>query len=125
MDAQALQSEFGSEAVLDRLWLAHLDCYGTMIGAGITRKGTEAESLQGAWSLAQALASWLLRNAAGRPSNERYSVVVGWSRATRPAQGQIFKLGGLVEDLRRIVASPTYEEFSSSCLQPNWQRDVF
>ena len=77
MDDQALESEFGNEIVLFRLWPAHLDRHGTQIAATINRKETEAESLQSAWSLVQPLASWLLRNADKLPANERYEVIVG------------------------------------------------
>jgi hypothetical protein len=124
MDAHSLKAEFGSEALIHRLWLSHLECHGTQVTATITPRGTEAESLLEAWQVVQSLASWLLRDAATLPENERYEIVVGWSSSVGTPQGQIFKTGGLVGDLQRIVSSPTYNDFAPSALRSNWQKQA-
>ncbi len=128
MNEIALKSEFGSEAVLNRLWLSHLECYGTAVAATMVAKETPTETISFAWTLVQQLASWLLQEAVSLPENERYLVIVGWSSSVRPGRGQIFKTGGNRDDLQRIIEAPTSESFTSPEHNPlvnNWQKDMF
>jgi hypothetical protein len=128
MEESLLKSAFGNEAVLHRLWLAHLNCHGTQAAATITPRENEPQTLRDAWKLVQELASWLLQEGTSLPESERYEIIVGWSRSVRPQQGQIFKTGGTRGDLQRIVGSPTAESFVSpehNPLRSNWQNNVF
>ena len=127
MDEQTLQSEFGNEAILNRLWLAHLGCHGTQVAATIVPGNTEAGTLQNAWDVVRRLAEWTIRNGVNLPADERFELIVGWSRSVRPMQGQIFKTGGVRCDLQCIASSPTYDEFVSAehnPLRTNWRKDV-
>ena len=128
MDELALQSEFGFESGLSRVRLQHLDCYGTQVATTITPCKTEVETLQCAWNVVRSLAAWVLRNSDTLPINERFELIVGWSRTVRQAQGQIFKTGGLASDLKRIVSLPEEEamvSFEKCGLRTHWQKDVF
>ena len=128
MNPQELKAEFGDEAELNRLWLSHLECYGTTISATLMPELTETETLKKAWHLVQSLAVWLIERHAILPANERFSVIVGWSRHARLAQGQIFKTGGTASDLQLIAKSSGHEDPSLSAypsLRQKWQKDVF
>ena len=128
MNEQDLKAEFGDEAVIHRLWLSHLNCHGTVVSATIEPHLNEAETLQKSWCLVQALARWLFTRTATVPTNERFEIIVGWSRCVRAQQGQIFKLGGATSDLQRILEFSTYASFAESGVTPlrsNWQKNVF
>lgn len=125
----ALETEFGGEATEHRLWLEHLDCYGTQIGVTIEPQKSEDQTLQFAWQLVQRLAQWLIGQSALLPANERYQIIVGWSPKVRAKQGQIFKTGGSVAELHQIIEAPTSQVFDQRAgyvsLRPKWQKDVF
>lgn len=128
MDTKELKSKFGNESELTRLWLPHLECYGTQISATVTPDASEERTLQNSWDLVKDLAAWLLDKGTLRPDTERYEIIVGWSSSIRSRQGQIFKTGGSAVELLKIVAAPDYEYVITpdhSPLRHNWEKDVF
>jgi hypothetical protein len=128
MDTDELKSIFGVEAELNRLWLPHLNCHGTQASATLTPGESEMQTLQNAWAIVRNIAAFLLERRESLPESERYEIIVGWGRAVRPGQGQIYKTGGGAVELLKIVKAATHEDVTSldhSPLRLKWQKDVF
>lgn len=128
-EADVFFQEFGVEAVRHRLFLSHLHVWGTQVGACIRPERDPAATLDKAWRTVQALARYLLSEVAILPADERYEIIVGWSRSVRPLQGQIFKLGGDAARLKLICSCQSYLDYEANsgqaALRLNWQKDVF
>jgi hypothetical protein len=120
---------FGNEGHLSRSLISHLNVHGTTVAAVIAPERTPEETLAHTWRLLQSLAEWVIQRAANLPPTERYMLIVGWSKSVREMQGQIFKAGGTIENVREVVASPDWEAWERAsgyrALLPNWQKDVF
>lgn len=103
--------------------------HGTSVAAMIVPARTPEETLAHAWLLLQSLAGWVIEHGASLPTTERYLLIVGWNKSVREMQGQLFKAGGTIENVRQIVASPDWEAWERTsgyrALLSNWQKDVF
>ena len=128
-DVEAFQVAFGPEAGIKRLYLSHLNCFGTQVAAVILPASTKDESLKLAWEVIRKQARWLILVAPSLPETERYVLIAGWSRQVRKLQGQIFKTGGSIEEVRLIADSPDWMQFEERSRQrallQGWEKDVF
>jgi hypothetical protein len=61
--------------------------------------------------------------------DERVGVIVGWSTLVRPLQGHIFKIGGTLDELRKLAACEDWKTARTLSGQqlpmPGWEKDVF
>jgi len=125
--------KYGADFIFDRLSIPQAD--GSRLSAHqacvcIAPKDDEASTLEYAWQIVRELAGWLTEAFAGLPEGERFQVIVGWSRAVRENQGQIFKIWGFRHRMIEIAATPTCEKFArksgdARVPMPGWQKDVF
>ena len=90
---------------------------------------TEEDSLCAAWNLVREIAEWLSVEA---PSSkiENFRIIVGWSKAVRELQGQIFKIWQPNSHLDLILDCVSHEDYAKrsgdNCVpMPGWQKDVF
>jgi hypothetical protein len=128
LDKADFAARFGVDAHLQRMAIPRQRASATTLAAFVMPKEGPEATLALAWDLARSLARWLLDRIGELPANEVYAIVVGWSKATREHQGQIFKLIASTEDVRQIVACSKWVDWEQSghrALLPNWQRDVF
>jgi len=98
------------------------------VGACITPKQTEEETLNDAWDLVRELARWV--DSQNPRVSDNFRIIVGWSKKVRAQQGQIFKIWESNDELPFICASETYREYSQNrgkghILLKGWQKDVF
>jgi hypothetical protein len=128
-DISDFAARFGDEGHLSRAPIPHLGIHGTTLAAMITPERTPEATLAQAWCLLQSLAEWVVQRAANPPPSDRYMLIVGWSKSVREKQGQVFKAGGTIENIRQIVASPDWDSWQRvsghRALLPPWQKDVF
>lgn len=124
-----LQPEFGAETIIEGLELEHLRCYGTTIAATVVPESSEKTTLDSAWAVIRRLAAWTLRHSDSFPPNERFQLIVGWSKNVRAPQGQIYKTGGTVNGLEVLLLAHSPESFDIQTgrrsLVTGWQKDVF
>ena len=124
-DTEAFKSEFGTESVIERLEIPHLERRGTRVVAVITPAKTKEATLVSAWRLVRALADYLLRHSAALPETERYEIIVAWSQSVRRLQGHIFKVAGTLNDIQGIAESADWQTAYPHALRLGWEKDVF
>jgi hypothetical protein len=128
-DIKEFKAEFGLESVIQRMQVPRRTTWTTQVAATVLSASSKEETLNRAWSLARGLSDWILARSNLLTPDERVGVIVGWSTLVRPLQGQIFKVGGTVDDLRKLAACEdwkTARELPGQQIPiPRWEKDVF
>jgi hypothetical protein len=74
------------------------------------------------WIYVREMAEWILKRREQFQSGDRFQLVVGWPEDVRTTNRQIVKLGGAFDELTRIVAANTFEDYQSVSQRPVFRR---
>jgi hypothetical protein len=128
-EQEEFRKEFGRESSIQRIRIRGRGTWGISIAATVLSESTREETLNCAWYLALELSKWILARSHLLTPEERVIVIVGWSALVRPKQGQIFKIGGTVDDLRKLAACEQWKSARKLSGQQipllGWEKDVF
>jgi hypothetical protein len=128
-DVEGFVAEFGRESVIHRMQIPRRETWATQVATTVLSASTKEETLNRAWSWARALSDWILARVHLLTPDERVIVIVGWSTLVRPRQGQIFKIGGTLDLLRKLAACEDWKAARKLPQQQipvsNWEKDVF
>jgi len=125
--------KYGDEFCYDRLVIRQADgrtiiCHQACVC--IKPSQDKEATLAFAWQVARDLAHWLITTYDAVPDDERFQIIVAWSKSVRKHQGHIFKIWGFKESMRIIASCESYREYASSTgnwqvPMLNWEKDVF
>lgn len=127
------QEKYGDEFSYDRLAIRQADGRTIICHQGcVCIKASEDKeaTLTFGWQVVRELAHWLITTYDVVPEDERFQIIVAWSKSVRKLQGHIFKIWGFKEGMRTIASCESYREYAS--LTGNWhvpmlkgEKDVF
>jgi hypothetical protein len=123
-DIENFKVEFGSEGILRRLEIRRRGCHAIQAATVIMPNATKDATLMRAWRLVRSIAHWIIACGTELPVNERYEIIIGWSKSVRKLQGQIFKVSGDRAAVQAIADSESWIQCGCVPLL-RWEKDVF
>jgi len=128
-EQEEFRKEFGRESSIQRMQIPRHGTWGISIAATVLSESTREKTLNCAWYLALQLSKWILARSQLLTPEERVIVIVGWSALVRPKQGQIFKIGGNLDELKKLAACEDWKTARKLSGQQipllRWEKDVF
>jgi len=127
------REKFGEEFVFEHLSIPsaggeRLSCHQACVC--ITPKKNQEDTLAFAWDVLREVAAWLAGTLEQYSEEERFQLIVAWSKSVRPHQGHIFKVWGFKERIRMIAGCVSYQDYVRAAgdnwaPMPRWEKDVF
>jgi hypothetical protein len=128
-EQEEFRKEFGRESTIERIQIPGRGTWGISVSATVLSESTKEETLNRAWYLALQLSKWILARTHLLTPEERVIVIVGWSALIRRQQGHIFKIGGSLDDLRKLAECDDWKTARKVSGQQiplsRWEKDVF
>lgn len=81
------------------------------------------------WTYVREMAQWILSRRDRFQPGDRFQLTVGWPETVRNTSRQIVKLGGTFDELIRIAASDTFDNFQSAfghfVFRRGWDKAIY